>query len=290
MTLRAMTLRARSWLYVPATSPRLLDKAMAGAADAVVLDLEDSITASTKDTARRYAAIALSSPHHKPLWVRINHPGGELGREDVQALGKTYVAGVRVPKAEDPDLVAATAEKLGRPVHLLIESALGLHRAYELACCHPGVVAISLGETKLAADLRVRDTTALDWARQRVVAAARAAKLTSPVHCVWTDVRDTDGLLRDTLRARDQGFFGRSVIHPSQVEVVNRVFTPDEGEVRAARTLVNSLRAKEVRQVGTWLDDGGRLVDEAVVAHARWLLDLAAAFPATARDGHTDQR
>lgn len=279
-----MTLRARSWLYVPATSPRLLARALAGTADAIVLDLESSITASTKDTARRYATIALSSPHHKPLWVRINNPKGELGREDIRAIGETYVAGVRIPKAEDPSLIAATAEQLGRPVHLLIESALGLRRVYELACCHPGIVGISLDETDLATDLRIRDPAALDSARQWVVTAARAAKLASPVHSVWTDIRDTEGLARDTLRARDHGFHGRSVIHPSHVEVVNRVFTPDESEVRAARALVNSVRAKEARQAGTWLDDGGRHIDETVLAHARWLLDLAAAFPARAEE------
>lgn len=284
-----MTLRARSWLYVPATSPRLLSKALSGAADAIVLDLESSITASAKDIARRYATITLSSPHHKPLWVRINNPKGELGRGDIRAMCETYVAGIRIPKAEDPDLVAATAEELGRPIHLIIQSALGLHRVYELACCHPGVVGISLGEADLATDLRIRDAGALDWARQWVVTAARAAKLDSPVQSVWTDVGDTEGLRRDTLRGRDHGFFGRSVVHPSHVDVVNRVFTPEESELRAARALVNSVRAKESRQAGTWLDDGGQHIDETVLAHARWLLDLAATFPVKHDEGRTDR-
>jgi citrate lyase subunit beta / citryl-CoA lyase len=281
-----MTLHARSWLYVPAISPQLLDKAMAGAADAVVVDLEDSVTQSAKDTARANAVTALSSPHPKPLWIRINHPRSAAGHADVQALSDTPVAGIRIPKAEDPDLLAATAETLRRPVHLLIESALGLQRAYELARCHPEVAAISLGETDLAADLRIRDTAALDWARGQVVAAARAAKLPSPVHSVWTDVGDTEGLERDSRRARDHGFFGRSVIHPRQVEVVNRVFTPDRDEIQAARDLMNSVRDKEIRQEGAWLDDNGRLVDEAVLAHARWLLDLADVVPtSTAKEG-----
>lgn len=280
-----MTLHARSWLYVPATSPQLLGKAMTGAADAVVLDLEDSVVQSTKDTGRANAVAALSQPRPKPLWVRMNHPASAAGQDDILALRGTSVDGVRIPKVEDPDLVAATAEALGRPVHLLVESALGLHRAYELACCHPAVATISLGETDLAADLRIRDTAALDWARGQVITAARAAKLASPVHSVWTDVRDTDGLERDTRRARDRGFFGRSVIHPRQVEVVNRLFTPDRSEIQAARDLVNSVREKEIHRVGAWLDDNGRLVDEAVLAHARWLLDLAGTVPTHAEEG-----
>lgn len=273
--------RARSWLYVPATAPELLEKAMSGAADAVVYDLEDGVAASAKDTARDNAVSAISVAQPKPLWVRTNIPGTSEGSADIRALSGSAVSGVRLPKVEDPTVVAATARELGAPLHLLIESALGLQRAYELACCDPAVVAISLGEADLKADLRVRDDAALDWARQRVVTASRAAKLASPVHSVWTDVGDVDGLMADTRRVREHGMFGRSVIHPAQVAVVNAVFTPGPAEVDAARELVNSLDEKEADQRGGWLDERGRFVDEAVVAQARWVLDLAGSLPAS---------
>jgi citrate lyase subunit beta/citryl-CoA lyase len=134
---------------------------------------------------------------------------------------------------------------------------------------------VSLGEADLLADLRVHDPAALDWARQRVVIANRAAGLPSPPHAVWTDVADLDGLAEDTARARDRGFFGRSIVHPRQVETVNRVFTPTPAQVERARDLLAAESAQAESGTAAWLDDQGRFVDPAVVARARWMVDLA---------------
>ncbi|KAA9161613.1 CoA ester lyase [Amycolatopsis acidicola] len=267
--------KARSWLYVPAHRPELLAKAMAGPADAVVYDLEDAVGAQDKDTARANAVDAVGKSWPKPLWVRINPPETPWGERDVAELAGRGPAGVRVPKCDSPDAVARVADRLGAPLHLLVESALGLENAFRLATCHSLVASVSLGEADLLADLRVRDQTALDWARQRVVTANRAAGLPSPPHAVWTDVTDTAGLTADSEAARDRGFFGRSVVHPRQIAPVNEVFTPDHTEVDDARRLLDSLRDKES---AAWLDERGRFVDPAVVARSRWVLDLAAQF------------
>jgi citrate lyase subunit beta / citryl-CoA lyase len=106
------------------------------------------------------------------------------------------------------------------------------------------------------------------------VVAARAAGLPSPVQSVWTSVGDLDGLRHSTVRGRDAGFFGRSVVHPSQLPVVNEVFTPSDAEVRAARTLVDEVGAAEESGHAAYLDGNGRLVDPAVVARAMWTLAL----------------
>lgn len=275
---------ARSWLYVPGHRAELLAKAMAGAADAVVLDLEDAVPAAAKDQAREHAAAAASEPMPKPLWVRVNQPGSPWADADIAALAGARVAGVRVPKSADPAAAAAAAERLGAPVHLLVESALGVENAFALARCHPSVVCVSLGEADLLADLRVRDTAALDWMRARVVNACRAAGLASPPHAVWTDVADTAGLVADTERARDRGFFGRSVVHPAQVDPVNRVFTVPPREVAAARALLDSLRGRDESGTAAWLDDRGRFIDPAVVAGARWLVERASSAE---RAGHS---
>ncbi len=255
--------RARSWLYVPANRPELLVKAMAGPADAVVLDLEDAVPAAAKDAARAAAHDALRAARGKPLWVRMN-PGSEA---DIALLAAGRPDGVRVPKAADPGAVADLARRLDVPLHLLIESALGVENAFALARCHPLVAGVSLGEADLAADLHVRDPAALGWARQRVVVANRAAGLPSPVAPVWTDLADPTGLAADSAAARDAGFFGRSVIHPSQIEPVHRAFTPSEEDLDAARALLGSVDGGSV-------DARGRFVDPAVVAGARWLLEL----------------
>jgi citrate lyase subunit beta/citryl-CoA lyase len=267
--------RARSWLYVPANQPELLEKAMAGPADAVVCDLEDAVPAAAKEQARRNASASAATPHPKPLWIRVNPPGTPDGAADLTALASQDVAGIRVPKAEDPAAVAEFAERAAVPLHLLIETALGVENAFALARCHPAVAVVSLGESDLMADLRVRDRGALDWARQRVIVANRAAGLPSPPHAVWTDVADLAGLAGDTARARDRGFFGQSVIHPRQVETVNRIFTPTPEEVDRARGLLAAGAARTESGTAAWLDDHGRFVDPAVVTGARWVVDLA---------------
>lgn len=263
--------RARSWLYVPGHRADLVGKALAGPADAVVVDLEDAVPPAHKDEAR---ATAVTTCAGRPgrVWVRVNGAGTPWADADAAALAGGTVAGLRVPKAEDPAAVAALAERTGAPLHLLIESARGLRRVFALAECHPLVAGISPGETDLAADLRIRDRRELGWARSRIVTANRAAGLPSPVASVWTDLADRAGLTADSAALRDAGFFGRSVIHPGQIEPVHRAFTPDDAEVAQARALLDSV---DTAGSAAWVDDRGRFVDPAVVAGARWVVDLA---------------
>ena len=265
----------------PRTAPELLDKALSGPADAVVLDLEDAVPAEAKESARDAAVRAATLPRTKPLWVRVNAVGTPWSAEDLAALTGTDLDGVRVPKAGDPETIAGLAQRLDLPLHLLLETALGVEQAYALATAHPSVVAVSLGEADLAADLGVRRPDALAWARQRVVVACRAAGIAAPITSVWTDLADPDGLERDSREARDQGFFGRSVIHPKQVEPVHRAFTPSADEVTDARVLLGSLTDATGRGESAWVDAKGRFVDAAVVAGAHRVLQQADTLPDT---------
>ncbi|GHB03989.1 CoA ester lyase [Streptomyces thermoviolaceus subsp. thermoviolaceus] len=266
---------ARSWLYVPATRPDLLAKAMAGDADAVVLDLEDSVPAGRKDEARAHAVEAVTATWPKPLWIRVNQVRTPEGRADLDALAGTPVQGLRLPKCESPEEIRSVLDHVDAPLHLLLETALGVEHAFTLATAAPQVALLSLGEADLAADLRVNDPGALDWARARIVNASRAAGLPGPVQSVWTDVADVDGLTADTRHGQAYGFFGRSVVHPRQIPPVNAAFTPGPAQVEDARRLLDSLRRAEDTGSAAWLDDRGRFVDPAVVARARWVLDLA---------------
>ncbi len=260
---------ARSWLYVPGHRAELVAKALVGDAEAVVVDLEDAVAPGAKDTAREALPGVAAEPRDRPLWVRMNAPDGAWGAADAAVLAGAAVDGVRVPKADDPDTVARLADRLGHPLHLLVESALGVERAFALATAHPLVAAVSLGESDLAADLRVSDRSALDWARQRVVVASRAAGLASPLAPVWTDLPDLDGLAADSRLARDRGFWGRSVIHPRQVPVVHEAFTATADELTRARALLDSVAAHGET---AYRDADGRFVDPAVVAGARAVL------------------
>ncbi|WP_406692400.1 CoA ester lyase [Saccharopolyspora sp. ID03-671] len=266
---------ARSWLYVPGHRADLVGKALDGPADAVVLDLEDAVPPAHKDQARDVAVRTCRSRPDR-VWVRINGAGTTWSEADAAALIGSGAAGIRVPKAESPSAVADLAERTGLPLHLLVESARGLRAVFELAECHPLIAGVSPGETDLAADLRIRDRRELAWARARIVAANRAAGLPSPVASVWTDLSDTTGLAEDSAALRDAGFFGRSVIHPGQIDPVHQTFTPDRDEVERARALLDALDV--AGDSAAWVDDRGRFVDPAVVAGARWVTELADAL------------
>lgn len=265
----------RSWLYVPGHRADRVTKALAAGADAVVVDLEDAVPPDQKAAARETALrLAAKSPHDRPLWVRVNDPAGPWGEDDIDALAGLGLAGLRVPRCEDPGVVREVATRAGLPVQLLLESAAGLTRAAELATAHPLVAGLGLGEADLSADLRVIGDDGLAWARGWVVVAARAAGLPSPVQSVYTDVADLDGLRASTERARATGFVGRSVVHPRQIPVVHEVFTPTAAEVAAARAVLSAAaRAEEAGEVAV-LDADGRFVDPAVVRRARLVLDL----------------
>lgn len=264
----------RSYLYVPGDDARRIEKALATGADAVVIDLEDSVAPNRKEEARSNAATVLESVPARPVFVRINAPGSELAARDIAAVAALQLSGLRLPKVESLEsvrLVAETLEALRSEasIQCLIESALGLELALEIARSHERVAGISLGEADLAADLGVRDEAGLLYARSRIVSASRAAGLPGPVQSVYTNVKDLDGLRRSTEEGKNMGFVGRSAIHPSQVPIINEVFTPTEEEVAEAQELLERLEGEAESGTGAFVLEDGRFVDRAVVESAR---------------------
>jgi citrate lyase subunit beta / citryl-CoA lyase len=265
----------RSWLYVPGHRPDRVRKALASGADAVVVDLEDAVPVAAKGEARRSTVALLQDPppDSPPIWVRVNPPTEPEGRADVEALAGMPLDGLRVPRCDDPDAVQAVADQTGHALMLLLETARGLLRASELATAHTQVRGLGLGEADLAADLMVRSDSGLEWARGAVVAACRAAGLPSPVQSVWTHVADLDGLRTSCQAGLALGFFGRSVVHPSQIEVVHEVYTPSAREVADARAVLATGAEARARGEVAALDDQGRFIDPAVEARAQAVLD-----------------
>ncbi|WP_335940900.1 HpcH/HpaI aldolase/citrate lyase family protein [Streptomyces sp. PTD5-9] len=258
-------------LYVPGDRPEVVRKARDAGADAVIVDLEDAVAPDRKEYARSATAELLSEaagdPAAPPLHVRVHTEA------DVRALaGLPGLAGLRLPKithAASVHHLAAVAP--GVALCPLLESALGVEHAYTIAAAHPQVRAIALGEADLRADLGVRDDAGLDWARSRVVVAARAAGLTPPTQSVFPDVRDLDGLRASCAHGRSLGFLGRAAIHPRQLPVIERAFRPTAREVEAAEEIL----AAAVTEQGALALPDGRFVDAAVVASARRTLSLA---------------
>jgi len=267
----------RSYLYVPGDDLRRIEKALATEADAVVIDLEDAVAPSRKEEARRNAAEALESEPATPIFVRINALGSELATHDIDAVAGLHLSGLRLPKVESLESVRLVAKTLDERrseagIQCLIESALGLELAFEIARSHKRVAGISLGEADLAADLGVRDEAGLLYARSRIVSASRAAGLSGPIQSVYTRVKDLGGLRRSTGEGKNLGFVGRSAIHPSQISIINEVFTPTENEVAEAQSLIDRLEGEAAAGTGAFVLEDGRFVDRAVVESARLTL------------------
>ncbi|AWS43997.1 CoA ester lyase [Streptosporangium sp. 'caverna'] len=266
-----------TFLYAPADRPALVAKALAGPADVVIVDLEDAVAADGKGQARAELVRLLASPQPR-VQVRVNDVRTICGQADLRAVGAlcSNTAGIRVPKVESADDVRDVARAVpGVALHPLLESALGLERAYEIASADPAVASIGLGEADLRADLGVSDEAGLAWARSRVVVAARAAGLPAPVQSVYTDFRDLEGLAESCRVGRSMGFRGRAAIHPAQLAVIEAAYRPTEEEVTAANEVVAAAG------VGAVALPDGRFVDEAVVRQARSVLADALRTPAT---------
>jgi len=271
----------RSWLYVPGDQKALIAKALDAQADCVIIDLEDAVPVANKEVARINACETVREHQGAAIVVRVNAVGSPWHEKDLAALSESQVKAVRIPKSQTPEQIARIGQTLGSDceLHLLIESARGLQASDHLAQASPTVRSIALGEADLRADLGITEDEYLGYARGRIVASARAASLVPPPQSVYTNVKDDQGLLETSRQARAAGFFGRAVIHPRQVEIVNSVFTPTHFEVSRAQEVVNSLAQSESAAALVLSD--GRFVDPAIVAGAQRVLDLAELYGTT---------
>ncbi|WP_405839053.1 HpcH/HpaI aldolase/citrate lyase family protein [Streptomyces sp. NBC_01518] len=267
-----MTPHPLTWLYVPGDRPPIVAKALAAGADVVVVDLEDAVAPDRKDYARAATAELLSEPQ-LTVHVRVNALDTPWAADDLRTLAPLPgVSGLRLPKITSPEEVVAVAEKArDLPLYALLETALGIERAFSIAAAHSSVHGIALGEADLRADLGVRDDAGLDWSRSRVIVAARAAGLAPPSQSVHPDIRDQEGLAASCAHGRALGFLGRAAIHPRQLPVIERAFLPTNEEIEEAETIVKAAMREEGAQA---LPDG-RFIDAAVVAAAQRTLALA---------------
>ena len=283
----------RSHLYAPGNNSRLLEKSFSAGADAVILDLEDAVPPAAKIRAREMVANTIRLRADKPgpvTFVRINHPSSGLAEDDVCAVVQPGLAGLRVPKVEDAETVRQVAtwvEKTeaanGLPTGSVvlvctIESAAGLFRAYDIATAHPRVIGLAYGAADFVRDVGVTPgSEGLEtlYACSQLVLLSRVAGVRPPVDSVYRHLDDPVGLEKNARQARALGFFGKSVIHPKQVPIVNTVFTPSEEEIAHARKIVELARQAEAQGQGAVQNSSGEFIDVAVVRRAESILLLA---------------
>jgi citrate lyase subunit beta / citryl-CoA lyase len=268
-------------LYAPADRPERFEKALSSGADAVVIDLEDAVAASRKDQARAAlldftVAWELLGERAPAVQVRINGIGSSAHNADLAAVaGLPPTFGVRLPKTQSAEDVAAIRAAVpGREVHALLESALSIERAFEIACS--GVSSIATGEADLRAELGVpagpTGEAGLAWSRGRIVNAAAAAGLPAPLMAVYADVSDLDGLEASCRAGRALGFAGRTAVHPRQLDIIRRVFTPDATEIARAQSIVDRVRVAAADGTGAFALEDGTFIDIAMVRAAERVL------------------
>ncbi|WP_109471049.1 HpcH/HpaI aldolase/citrate lyase family protein [Ornithinimicrobium cavernae] len=271
---------ARSFLFVPGDRPERFDKAVASGADVVIIDLEDAVAPEAKAVARDAVVKWLTEGGRAA--VRVNAADSAEHADDVAALAgiasaaeasgagaptpSTGLLAVVLPKADDPDLASSVANLTGVPVIALVESALGVVRAHELAAA-PGVSRLAFGHLDYAVDLGSGNgREAVLLARSTLVLASRAAGLPGPIDGVTTALDDTEVLTDDLAYARDLGLTGKLLIHPRQVEPTHAAHRPSEEEVAWAQRVIEAASAGGAVRVD------GDMVDPPVVARAEEIL------------------
>ena len=250
----------RSLLFVPADSERKLEKAVGVPADALILDLEDSVALTNKSRARERAArfLAASGLPRERLWVRVNPLTSPEHADDLAAVLPARPAGIMLPKARSPADVDALARDLkafaaqpGGPsdpvaiLPLVTETPGSLFTLGGYGECGPRLAGLSWGAEDLGAAvgataMRTDDgswTPPFQLVRNLCLFAAHAAGVAA-IDTIFADFRDADGLERSCREARRDGFSGKLAIHPAQVEIINRVFRPTEAELEHARRVV----------------------------------------------------
>lgn len=287
---------ARSYLFAPGSHERLLEKVFGAGADAVVIDLEDAVALEHKALARRQVSAALAARGRVaggPLvFVRINGVQSGLWRDDLDAVVCEGLDGVRVARTESPEELAEVDAELSRleatrqlangtlSIIPSIESAAGVLGAARIAA-GPRVRALAFGSTDFLRDIggvASQDDHETLHARSHLVLVSRMAAIQPPVMSVFTRLVDLEGLRISSEAGRRLGFFGRSCIHPSQVPIVHRVFTPSSAELTEARMVVEAAESQESRGSPAVTLPDGQLVDRIVVLRARAILDLNAAL------------
>lgn len=278
----------RIYLFAPGDRAELMRKALTAGADAVILDLEDAVAPSAKDGARtevqRLLDESAGSPTAIAIHVRINATADGYDDRDLAIAVHPTVEAIRLPKAEDAAAIRAVSERIGvlesaagMPfgtvrLYPTIESARGVMRAEQIAACDARIARLVAGRADLIADLGARgdDGLALLVPQALIAIASRSAGIDAPVDGATTDLTDASVLHEDLERARSLGYFGKSAIHPRQIEAIRSAFTPSAEEIEAATRIVRAAAA--IGEGALSLD--GQLVDAAIVRRAHGLLRL----------------
>ena len=268
---------ASTFLFVPGNRPERFSKALGSGAHAIIIDLEDAVAEEDKAAARsaiQKAWPGFSSEERQRIVIRSNAPGTRFYGEDLMLAEELDIACLLIPKSESIDQINGAAEVLPATAIIpMIETARGLQQIDAIANAQQ-VIRLALGNIDLQADLGMvcdAQETELQVARFQLVLASRLAEIAPPIDGVTTATDDIDRTTADTLRGKRLGFSGKLCIHPAQVPIVSKAFTPTEEELRWANQVIEADKASK----GGVVKLNGRMIDRPVVLLAKRLLVLA---------------
>jgi len=279
----------RSLLFVPADSERKIEKALASSADVVILDLEDSVAPANKPAAQALAAQTLQSPRQGPqLYVRVNALDTGLMSDDITAVLPAGPDGIMQPKTETGACVEKLADMVGTDMPVIpiaTETANAMFGLNTYGGISANLQGLAWGAEDLSNELGAQANRNNDGfltdpyrlARSLCLFGARAAGV-EPVDTVYVDFRNQEGLERDCMAGVRDGFTCKMAIHPAQVEVINRIFTPSPDQVAQARSIIAAFaEAGDAGVVGI----DGKMFDIPHLNRSRKLLDRAKAYGVT---------
>ena len=273
-------MRLRSLLFVPGDRLDRMGKALGSGADAIILDLEDSVAPAHKVDARAATIGFLHGERPIPVLVRVNPLGSPYGNDDLAALREVRADGIMLPKAEGAASIHALASWTGLPIlPIATETPAAIFALGSYGEVRDRLLALTWGAEDLPAAISAtsareadgRYTAPVEMARSLALFAAHAAQVPA-IETVYPDFRNLDGLAAYAARGARDGFSGMMAIHPDQVPVINRAFTPSEADVEAASRIVNAFAANPGAGV---LAVEGRMVDAPHLLQARRILERA---------------
>ena len=238
----------RSFIFTPPLKEGMFKKAIKSGVDIVCLELEDGIAPSDKQLARTQALEILKkekSPEGVEVLIRINSLRESNGLSDIKALLDTKYQpnGIMIPKVKNPEEIVIldnlfTEKKLNTKFHVIIETNLGLEKANQIATSSSRIEALFFGAVDMSAELRCQNSwNNLLYARSRVVHAAAANQL-DVIDVPFLDLENLGGMKKEAINSKNLGFTGKGAIHPKQIDILNKVFTPSKQEVLKAKKIV----------------------------------------------------
>ena len=283
----------RSWMFVPGHRQKMIDKALGLNTDVIMLDIEDGVAPNEKDTARKLIGESLGRPRaagSPERFVRVNAIGHARMDADLDAVLRPGLNGLVLPKVETTeeirkvDSVVNESESRLKIVRgsirllIAIESPRGLLNAPKIASCSPRVIGLMFGAEDYGREMglptkREGEAQEMLYARSAMAVAAASAHVQA-VDGVWVDLKDTAGLSGFARQSRRLGFSGMSLIHQSQIDPINAVFSPTPEEIEYAKQVVQAFEEANARGDGS-ISLGGQLIDRPIVERARRTLEMA---------------